>query len=117
MFASVLNIDERTSKKGTGSYFSFDSDSSSIICDNSANVSICNDKTMFVGDISKVQSHSVATIGGKGHFASGVGTVRWRWKDDYGSTHEYLVENVLYFPQLPINILSITSFADRLDDK
>ena len=72
---------------------------------------------MFVGTIEPCSNHRVATIGGKGHSASGLGTVRWTWHDDYGKTHEYLVEGVLYFPQSPINILSVTSFARQLNDK
>ena len=71
---------------------------------------------MFVGDLSEELSHTVATIGGKRHMPSGVGTVKWRWNDDNGTYHEYLVENVLYFPQSPINVLSVTKFACQLKD-
>ena len=55
----------------------FDTDSSVMVCDNSANVHVCNQKSMFIGEISPVTSHSVATIGGKGHAPGGTGTVRW----------------------------------------
>jgi len=71
---------------------------------------------MFVGDLSPVSNHKVATIGGKGYQPSGIGSVRWSWRDDKGSLHEYLVENVLYFSQSPINILSVTTFAKQLND-
>jgi hypothetical protein len=54
----------------------FDTDSSTIVCDNSANVHICNDRRMFVGDLSRASHTKVATIGGKGHQASGIGTVK-----------------------------------------
>ena len=95
---------------------SFDADSSTIICDNSANVSICNDRNMFVGEMHKMMSHTVATIGGKGHHSSGIGTVKWSWSDDQGTVHEHLVKDVLYFPESPINILSVTAFAGQLGD-
>ena len=97
--------------------FSFDSDSTTIVCDNSANVSICNTKSMYVGEMQQIHNTNVATIGGKGHPVSGIGTVKWHWKDDDGVGHEFLVEDVLYFPQSPINILSVTSFARQLKDK
>ena len=71
---------------------------------------------MFVGDLKQVTKHKVATIGGKGHAPSGLGTVKWRWVDDNGKSHEYLIHDVLYFPQSPINILSVTSFARQLKD-
>ena len=43
--------------------------------------------------------------------------VKWRWKDDEGNTHQYLVENTLYFPHSLINILSVTDFAKQLNNK
>ena len=46
--------------------FSFDSDSFTIVCNNSANVSICNDQNMFVGNLLETSGHTVATIWWKG---------------------------------------------------
>ena len=114
-FTTVLNIDDRLNSLAQD-VATWDTNSSSMVCDNSANVHICNDRKMFVGDLSPVTNHKVATIGGKGHQPSGLGTVRWSWRDDKGTLHEYLVENVLYFPQSPINILSVTTFAKQLND-
>ena len=116
MFTSALNVYERSSRLRDAGMFSFDTDSSTIVCDNSANFSICNDKRMFVGDLKQVTKHKVATIGGKGHAPSGLGTVKWRWVDDNGKSHEYLIHDVLYFPQSPINILSVTSFPRQLKE-
>ena len=113
-FATALNIDSRV--QGTESV-SFDSDSKSAVCDNSANVHVCNQKGMYVGELRPIKSHKVATIGGKGHSPEGIGTVKWSWNDDDGRKHEYLVEDVLFFPQSPINILSVTEFAKQLQDK
>ena len=61
-------------------------------------------------------NQGVATIGGKGHQPSGIGTVRWTWRDDIGKLHEFLIEDVLFSPQSPINILSVTCFARQLKD-
>ncbi len=93
---------------------SFDSDTSSVICDNSANIHFCNNQNMFVSNIQPLQSHAVATIGGNTNVASRVGDIKWRWKDNHGHKHSYLVCNVLFFPKYPINILSITEFANQL---
>ena len=73
--------------------FSFDSDSSIIVCDNSVNVHICNNQSMFVGELRSVPNTKVATIGGKGHPASGIGTVKWSWTDEDGKSHEYKIED------------------------
>ncbi len=112
-FSTVLNIDDKMSERNP---LHFGSNSSSFVCDNSANVHICNDKSIFVGDISRVNSGAVATIGGKANRLSGIGTVKWEWKDDHGHVHSYLIKNVLYFPSSPINILSVTELANQLDD-
>ena len=46
----------------------------------------------------------------------GVGTGRWKWKDDGGKIHTFDVKDVLYFPASPVNILSVTKFAGQLGD-
>ena len=114
VLTTVLNIDSRTNERNT---VSFDSDATTVVCDNSANVHICNDRKCFIGDLTPVHGHKVATIGGRGHAPSGIGTVKWSWKDDAGGTHEFQIHNVLYFPQSPINILSVTEFAKQLGDE
>ena len=117
VLATVLNVDERSQRIRENGMMSFDTDLATIVCDNSANVHVCNSKSMFVGELRPVPNTKVATIGGKGHAASGVGTVKWIWSDEDGKAHEYLIEDCLFFPQSPINILSVTSFAKQLGDE
>ena len=109
---TVMNIDNLTQQR----MLSFDTDASNIICNNSVNVHICNDKSMFVGPICPTDKHYVATIGGTKNAATGMGTVCWRWKDDAGRQHTTNVNDVLLFPQSPVNILSITAFAAQFND-
>ena len=71
---------------------------------------------MFIGEIRKADKHYVATIGGQKNAATGMGTVCWTWKDDNGKKHTYDIEDALYFPSSPVNILSVTSFAAQLND-
>ena len=70
--AVALNIDDRVSNTSS---VRFDADSLTVICDNSANVHICNNKSSFVGDIEMDKSLQVATIGGKQNASAGIGTV------------------------------------------
>ena len=114
MLSTVLNINQRTNER---SILSFDPDSSSLVVDNSANVHVCNKRESFIGKLTPVQGHNVATIGGHGHKPSEISTVKWSWKDYVGNIHEYLISNVLYFPQSAINILSATEFAKQLNDQ
>ena len=87
-----------------------------MVCDNSANVHICNKQNMFVGEIRKCTNQGGDAIVCKGHQPSGIGTVRWIWRDNSGKSHEYFVEDALFFPQSPINILRVTCFARKLND-
>jgi hypothetical protein len=45
-----------------------------------------------------------------------MGTVNWRWKDDHGKSHTMKIKDVLFFPDSPVNILSITCLADQFKD-
>ena len=94
VFTSVLNVDGRCRSRDRLHY---DTDSSTMVYDNSVNVHICNWHNMFVGEIRKVSNQQVATIGGKGHHPSGIGTFKCIWRDDSGKSQEYLVEDVYIF--------------------
>ena len=59
----------------------------------------------------------VATIGGKLNQPVGIGTVKWTWKDDGGAVYTELLENTLYFPKSPINIMSVTELAKQFNDE
>jgi hypothetical protein len=112
VFASIYNIDEKVKNLSEKSVY-FDTDTSFVICDNSANTHICNDKSIF-SELREISSPTtVATIGGKNSQPSGIGTVIWSWQDDNTKTHQYEFKNVYYFPQSPVNILSITTFAPK----
>ena len=110
---TVLNVDVRVR---TRDLLPYDTDSTTMVCDNSTNVHICNKRNVFVGEIRKCTNQGVATIVDKGHQPSGIGTVRWIWHEDSGKSHEYLVKDALFSPQSPINILSVTCFARQLND-
>ena len=112
-FTTVINVDERVR---TRDLLPYDTYSTTMLCDNSANVHIYNKRNMFVGDIRKCTNQGVATIGGKGHQPSGIGTVHWIWRNDSVKSHEYIFKEALFFSQSPINILRVTCFARKLND-
>eukprot|EP00956_Cyclotella_meneghiniana_P031729 scaffold84308_cov35-Cyclotella_meneghiniana.AAC.1 len=113
---TVYNLDKRVQDL-TGNAVTFDTDANFVVCDNSANTHICNDKSMFTELRPIVDQSTVATISGKNSRPTGIGTVKWSWDDDDdGKTHEYELPNCYYFPNSPVNILSITEFAAFLND-
>ena len=65
---NVLNVDERVR---TRDLLPYDTDSTTMVCDNIANVHICNKRNMFVVEIRKFTYQGVDTIGGKGNQPSG----------------------------------------------
>ncbi len=71
---------------------------------------------MFLGELRRTSKHYVATIGGNKNVTAGMGSVRWSWKDDNGKLHSMDIQDVLYFPSSPVNILSITALANQLQD-
>lgn len=114
IFVTVYNLDKKPSKIDQASVY-FDSDTNFVICNNSANVHVCNDKRMFMNLWDIKQPQVVATIGGKNSKPTGIGSVKWTWNDDEGASHTYIM-NVLYFPSSPVDILSISEFANQLKD-
>ena len=59
----------------------------------------------------------VETFGGKLNEPAGIGTVKWTRKYDGGAVHTEQLENTLYFPKSPINIMSVTELARQFNDE
>ena len=71
---------------------------------------------MFTDNIDTIISNGVATICGKDVIPKYIGTVIWSWIDDEGVLHTNKLNNVLYFPDSLVNILSETSLAESIKD-
>ena len=59
----------------------------------------------------------VATIGGKMNQPAGIRTVKCTWKDNGGAVHTKQLDNTLYFPKSPINIMSVNELAKQFNDE
>jgi len=103
----------------------FDSDSTnfeygatSCVLDNSANSHIWNKKEDFVrGTLHPLKElASVATIGGSNFYPKGIGDLNVKIRDDNNMTSELVLKNVLYFPNSPVNIISVVCLADHFND-
>jgi hypothetical protein len=82
----------------------FDTDSSFWVCDNLATGHICNDKSLFSGELVPLV-YIVGTAMGKTELTL-MGTVVLRTTDDNGEKHVFTLTHVNYVPQLPVNLLS-----------
>ena len=94
----------------------FDTDGTACIVDNSANIHIWNNREDFT-TFRSLSSFKVATIGGANHHCSAIGNRSLKWTDVNNQLHNYIIKDVLYFPGSPVNIFSVTQFANQLDDK
>jgi len=104
---------------------SFDGDSIDLgvgatwcVLDNSANSHIWNKQSDFVpGSIRALnEMSSVATIGGNNFYPTGIGELNIKIKDDENKISAIILKDVLYFPNSPVNIISVVCLADHFDD-
>ena len=58
----------------------------------------------------------MATIVRKYPITKEIGTVNWSWTDDKGKLHTHKWNNVLYFIDSPLNILSETAMSESMKD-
>ena len=86
-----------------------------FVIDNAANVHIANERTMF-HTLRPCTKRCVATIGGTDLVPEGIGTVLVNIKDDEGISSILTLEDVLFFPASPFNLISIACLADQFKD-
>ena len=86
-----------------------------FVLDNAANVHIGNNINMFQ-TLNPCTQRCIATIGGTAFQPEGIGTVLIRVKYNKEVLSNMLLEDVLYFPSSPVNLISITCLADQLKD-
>jgi hypothetical protein len=93
---------------------SFDTDSSFLVCNNLGTGHICNNKTLFAGDLVP----SIFEIGS----ATGMLTptlmdtvILWL-TDNKGEKHLFVLNDVNYLPNSPVNLLSLGRLAEVYPD-
>ena len=97
----------------------FDTDSTTIIVDNSANCIIWNDIKGFDASTyiplgNKIQSGITSATGQA--VPVGFGTLEIGWYDDNQHYHAYKLPNAYHVPESPVNILGLSSFSKIVGD-
>ena len=93
---------------------SWDTDGIFFCVDNCATCIICNERSMFVGDLKQSQSQ-VVTSNGQNNPAQ-EGTLRIVLTDDTGNPHQYDIPGALYDPESPFNLLGIPFLSKFFED-
>ena len=89
-----------------------DTDSSFFVCDNSTTGHICNDIRKYVPGSIRQTNKSLTTANGTGSCLQ-EGTVKIRLIDDAGTQHIFILDNCLYHPESPVNLLSTRRLAEK----
>ena len=89
----------------------FDTDSSFWVCDNSATGHICNDKSLFSGEL--VPSIYIVGTATETSEPTLMGTVVLRLTDDKGDKHTFTLTHVNYMPKFSVNLLSTRVLSEQ----
>ena len=102
------------------SSITWDTDSVSVVVDNSANTHIWNDLDNFVAGSLRYYDDSddvgVLTIGEDSSRPLGIGKVIISITDNLNQEVAMHLNNCLYFPASPVKIISVTSLAKQFND-
>ena len=90
----------------------FDTDVVFFVCDNLTTGHICNDIQKFVPGTLHQTNKSLTTANGTGPCLQ-EGTLRLHLNNNDGVQHVFILDNCLYHPNLPVNLLS----TRQLDEK
>jgi hypothetical protein len=93
----------------------FDTDSDFFVCDNSITGLICNDMRKFIPGSLCQTNRSLTTANGTGPYLQ-EGMLRLHLNNDDGVKHIFILDNCLYHPDLPVNLLSTRQLAEKLID-
>ena len=88
----------------------FDMDSAEIGIDNRCSGCISHVATDFVGQLHK-SDKSIRGFGGTKTLKVMTGTLKWKWTDDNGKEHKFLIPNSYYVPHGGVRLLSPQHWA------
>ena len=71
---------------------------------------------MFTDKIDLIICISVSSTVRKNLIPKGIGTVIWSWTYDEGQLITKKFNNLIYFPEPPVNILSTTALSESMKD-
>jgi hypothetical protein len=91
-------------------------DSVFFVCNNSTTGHICNDIWKFIPGSLHQTNKSLTTANGTGPCLQD-GTIRLHLNDDEGIKHIFILDNCLYHPDLPVNLLSTRQLAEKFIDE
>ena len=106
----ALAMQAKTSTSKSARLTSFDTDSYDIGIDNRCSRCISHQVEDFIGNL-KDSKHSIRSFGGTQTTRVKVGTIQWKWMDNDGRTHTFIIPNSFYVPEGGVRLLSPQHWA------
>ena len=108
MMATAMQAKMRSSKSAR--MVPFDVDSYEIGIDNRCSRCISHQADDFIGDL-KDTAQSIQSFGGSRITKMKIGTLNWKWMDDKGKVHSFVIPNSFYVPEGGVRLLSPQHWA------
>ena len=85
--------------------------------DNSANVHVLRDKSLFISEIHPCPLGADAGTVAGSNKPQGIGLAEIQWYDNNYQLHKASLHDALYFPDSPVNVISVSKLGiDNKDD-
>ena len=114
VFTEIIHTALKTTSTSNYAYC-FDSDGIIFIIYNSATCVICNQRDLFIGSLSTEQV-SMTTCEGDSAKQQYLGTMRLILTDDSNTNHSYDIQNCMYDPGSPVNIVRVPMVSELFND-
>ena len=103
----LILLNEKRVNKQEKDDFCFMQRVTELAMDNCATFHVCKDKFLFIGEIRQRPNIRVKGVSGIAT-TSGIGTTRCTIMSKTGENKEITLENVIYLPESPKNLISIS---------
>ena len=103
--ASVLALSISAQDKHLGEMDRFDTDSNMVGMDNRCSGCTSHVRSDFPDELKKC-TRPIKGFGGTRHFEVWRGTIHWKWDDDQGLQHTFIVPNSFCIPEGKVRLLS-----------
>ena len=83
----------------------FGSRTYSFVLDTGTSDHVCKDRELFINEPTPCPNVQLRGVSGTIQ-ASGIGSIKFRIRDDDGKSHDLIIHDVIYVPECPINLIS-----------
>jgi hypothetical protein len=108
--ATIVIMEHQDQREQSAMRTRFDTDSARIGIDNRCTACISDKSKYFVGELRTV-ARAIKGFGGTHTPEVKMGTIKWKWLDDEGVEHTFLIPDSFYIPSGKVNLLSPQHWA------